>query len=154
MLLTAGPADQDSLVVIQMCYVGPKEKGIEYLQAISSWDGETCLLNEVNEKAFLNQQDSVAQVLRAKGSYRRHRRLPAPILTYRYISPPAGRQWFIRSTLITSLPDEIINQTVIEFADTPIGCSTSFLGGPPYAPVNLLPFSLVVRTRWWGYRGF
>ncbi|KAF9783970.1 hypothetical protein BJ322DRAFT_888554 [Thelephora terrestris] len=103
-LLTAGPAGQDSLVVIQMCYVGPKEKGMEYLQAISSWDGEGCLLNEVNEKAFLNQQDSVAQVLRAK----------------------AGRQWFIRSMLITSLPDDIINKTVLEFADTPIGCTWLF----------------------------
>jgi hypothetical protein len=69
-LLTAGPADQDSLVVIQICYVGPKEKGLEYLQAISNWDGETYLLNEVNEKAFLNQQDSVAQILRAKRLYR------------------------------------------------------------------------------------
>ena len=66
-LLTAGPANEDSLVAIQMCYIGPREKGLEYLQAISSWDGETCLLNEVNEKEFLNQQDSVAQVLRAKG---------------------------------------------------------------------------------------
>ena len=65
-LLTAGPADKDSLVVIQICYVGPKAKGVEYLQAISSWDGERCLLNEVNEKSFLNQQDSVAQVLRGK----------------------------------------------------------------------------------------
>lgn len=68
-ILTAGPANQDSLVVIQICYIGPKEKGLEYLQAISSWDGESCLLNEVNEKAFLNQQDSVAQVLRAKRLY-------------------------------------------------------------------------------------
>ena len=50
-----------------MCYVGPKAKGMEYLQAISSWDGERCLLNEVNEKSFLNQQDSVAQILRGKG---------------------------------------------------------------------------------------
>jgi hypothetical protein len=50
-----------------MCYVGTKEKGLEYLQAISSWDGERCLLNEVNEKSFLNQQDSVAQILRGKG---------------------------------------------------------------------------------------
>ena len=71
-LLTAGPADQDSLIVIQMCYVGPKEKGMEYLQAISSWDGESCLLNEVSEKAFLNQQDSVAQVLRARGLWNHH----------------------------------------------------------------------------------
>ena len=67
-LLTAGPADKDSLVVIQMCYVGPRDRGMEYLQAISSWDGERCLLNEVNEKSFLKQQDSVAQVLRGKGA--------------------------------------------------------------------------------------
>ncbi|KAI0701004.1 hypothetical protein C8T65DRAFT_709583 [Cerioporus squamosus] len=104
LLLTAGPANQDSLIVIQMCYVGPKEKGLEFLQAISSWDGERCLLNEVNEKSFLNQQDSVAQVLRGK----------------------AGRQWFLRSSLITSLPDELITKTVLDFADTPIGCTWIF----------------------------
>ena len=67
LLLTAGPADQDSLIMIQMCYIGPKEKGLEYLQVISSRDAGGCLLNEVNEKAFLNRQDSVAQVLRARG---------------------------------------------------------------------------------------
>lgn len=50
-----------------MCYVGSREKGQEYLSAISSWDGERCLLNEVDEKSFLHQQDSVAQVLRGKG---------------------------------------------------------------------------------------
>ncbi|KAF5366015.1 hypothetical protein D9758_006712 [Tetrapyrgos nigripes] len=103
-LLTAGPEGQDSLIVIQMCYVGPQEKGQEFLAAISSWDGEKCLLNEVSEKSFLHQQDSVAQVLRAK----------------------AGRQWFIRSALITSLPDETINQTVMEFSDTPVGCTWLF----------------------------
>ena len=65
-LLTAGPAGKDSLMVVQMCYVGPREKGQEYLAAISSWDGEKCLLNEVDEKSFLHQQDSVAQVLRGK----------------------------------------------------------------------------------------
>jgi hypothetical protein len=126
-LLTAGPADKDSLVVIQICYVGPKEKGLEYLQAISSWDGESCLLNEVNEKAFLNQQDSVAQVLRAKRLYHLQCCSLTPVLTLHfYFILVAGRQWFIRSTLITSLPDEIINKTVLEFAGTPIGCSTSF----------------------------
>ena len=102
-LLTAGPADKDSLVIIQMCYVGPKEQGYEYLQALSSWTGEKCLLNEVHEKTFLSQQDSVAQVLRGR----------------------RGNQWYIRSALISSLPDEIINKTVIEFADTPVGCSES-----------------------------
>lgn len=66
-LLTAGPVGKDSLVVIQMCYIGPREMGQEYLHALSSWDGERCLLHEVDEKSFLHQQDSVAQVLRAKG---------------------------------------------------------------------------------------
>ncbi|KAF4563042.1 hypothetical protein EYR40_007240 [Pleurotus pulmonarius] len=103
-ILTAGPAGKDSLVVIQMCYVGPKEKGQEYLAAISSWDGERCLLNEVDEKSFLHQQDSVAQVLRGK----------------------AGRQWFIRSSLISSLPDDIVNETVLQFADSPVGCTWLF----------------------------
>ncbi|KAJ3758077.1 hypothetical protein EV360DRAFT_44718 [Lentinula raphanica] len=103
-LLTAGPAGKDSLVVIQMCYVGSREKGQEYLAVLASWDGEKCLLNEVNEKSFLHQQDSVAQILRGK----------------------AGRQWFIRSTLITSLPDDIIAQTVLKFDDTPIGCTWLF----------------------------
>ncbi|KAL0955622.1 hypothetical protein HGRIS_001855 [Hohenbuehelia grisea] len=103
-LLTAGPQGKDSLVVIQMCYVGSKEKGQEYLAAISAWDGERCLLNEVDEKSFLHQQDSVAQVLRGK----------------------AGRQWFIRSALISSLPDDIINQTVLQFSNTPLGCTWLF----------------------------
>jgi hypothetical protein len=115
-LLTAGPADKDSLVVIQMCYVGPKEQGMEYLQALSSWTGERCLLKEVHEKTLLSQQDSVAQVLRGK----------------------RGNQWFIRSALISSLPDEVINETVLEFADTPVGCSES-----PLLP--LLPFRNAMR---------
>ncbi|KAL1741742.1 hypothetical protein HDZ31DRAFT_84630 [Schizophyllum fasciatum] len=104
LLLTAGPADKDSLVVIQLCYLGPRERGQEFMLAISAWDGEKCLLNEVDEKSFLHQQDSVAQVLRAK----------------------AGRQWYIRSTLVTSLPDEVIHHTVLQFADTPVGCTWLF----------------------------
>ncbi|KAG9312333.1 hypothetical protein JVU11DRAFT_7649 [Chiua virens] len=103
-LLTAGPAGQDSLVVIQMCYVGPKIKGQEFLQAISSWDGERCLLNEVDEKSFLHQQDSVAQVLRGN----------------------AGNKWYIRSTLINSLPDDVVNKTVSQFSQTPVGCTWLF----------------------------
>jgi hypothetical protein len=102
LLLTAGPADKDSLVVIQMCFVGPRARGQEFLSAISAWNGEPCLLKDVDEKRFLNQQDSVAQVLRGR----------------------AGNQWFIRSALASSLPDEVVNKTVLEFANTPIGCST------------------------------
>jgi len=30
------PADKDSLIMVQMCYVGPKEQGLEYLQALTS----------------------------------------------------------------------------------------------------------------------
>jgi hypothetical protein len=41
-----------------------------------------------------------------------------------------GRKWFIRSTLITSLPDDIINQTVLKFAETPVGCSASRVPPP------------------------
>jgi hypothetical protein len=100
-----------------MCYIGPKEQGFEYLQALSSWTGERCLLNEVHEKTFLSQQDSVAQVLRGR----------------------RGNQWFIRSALISSLPDEVINKTVIEFADTPVGCSES-----PYFAF-FFPFRTTVR---------
>ncbi|KAG6878287.1 hypothetical protein C0992_008294 [Termitomyces sp. T32_za158] len=109
-LLTAGPAGKDSLVVVQMCYIGAREQGQEYLAAISSWDGERCLLNEVDEKSFLHQQDSVAQVLRGKGS----------------LFAIFKKQWFIRSALITSLPDDLINETVMNFADTPVGCTWLF----------------------------
>lgn len=126
-LLTAGPSDRDSIVVIQMCYLGPKDKGLEFLHAISSWDGERCLLNEVNEKSFLNQQDSVAQVLRGKsGSFVFIPLLPGVIRDVDMCLCAVGRQWFIRSSLIHSLPDEVINKTVLQFANTPIGCSMSF----------------------------
>jgi hypothetical protein len=106
-----------------MCYVGPKEKGQEYLAAISAWDGEQCLLNEVDEKSFLHQQDSVAQVLRAKGAVICSRNSISYLSLTSHV--PAGNQWFIRSTLISSLPDDIVNQTVIQFADAPQGCSES-----------------------------
>jgi len=121
-LLTAGPAGKDSLVVIQMCYLGPREEGQEYLQAISSWDGDRCLLNEVNEKSFLHQQDSVAQVLRGKGKYGKV--VIATVQTNQ--TSVAGRQWFIRSALITFLPDDIIHKTVIQFSTGPVGCSKLF----------------------------
>jgi hypothetical protein len=36
------------------------------LQAITSWDGEQCLLNEVSEKSFMTQQDSLAQCIKGR----------------------------------------------------------------------------------------
>ncbi|CCO37128.1 hypothetical protein BN14_11279 [Rhizoctonia solani AG-1 IB] len=103
-ILTAGPKNQGALVVIQICYAGPRAEGLPFLQAISSWEGEGPLLNEVQEKDFVWQQDSVAKVL--KGG--------------------SGRKWFIRSNLITSLTDEIIYRTVRKFGDTPDGCTWLF----------------------------
>ena len=76
-ILTAGPRKSDStvgdekraLVVIQICWLGPKEGGLPFVSAILSWSGGQCLLNEVNEKTFSNQQDSVAKVLKAAGTF-------------------------------------------------------------------------------------
>ncbi|QRV98380.1 FAD-binding domain protein [Ceratobasidium sp. AG-Ba] len=103
-ILTAGPKNKGALVVIQICYAGSRADGLPFLQAISSWEGEGCLLNEVQEKEFVWQQDSIAKVL--KGG--------------------SGRKWFIRSDLISSLTDEIIHQTVRKFGDTPDGCTWLF----------------------------
>ncbi|KAG8691939.1 hypothetical protein FRC08_010052 [Ceratobasidium sp. 394] len=103
-ILTAGPKNKGALVVIQICYAGSRAEGLPFLQAISSWEGEGCLLNEVHEKEFVWQQDSIAKVL--KGG--------------------SGRKWFIRSDLISSLTDEIIHRTVGKFADTPDGCTWLF----------------------------
>ncbi|KAG5219876.1 FAD-binding PCMH-type domain-containing protein [Salix suchowensis] len=67
-------------------------------------------------ESFLHQQDSVAQVLRGKGTVlTMHTQANFPRI--------AGRQWFIRSSLISSLPDDIVNETVLQFADSPVGCS-------------------------------
>ena len=117
-LLTAGPAGKGSLVVVQLCFVGTQQKGKEIVNAIASWDGEKCRLNEVSEKSFLAQQDSVAQILRGQRTC-----LNQSILIPFFTKKIAGRQWFIRSALITSLPDDIIHKTVNEFANTPVGCS-------------------------------
>ncbi|KAG8862229.1 hypothetical protein FRB96_001808 [Tulasnella sp. 330] len=103
-ILTAGPRNNGALVVIQICWIGTKDGGLPFLQAIMSWSGEQCLLNEVNEKTFAHQQDSVAKVLK----------------------PATGRKWFLRSDVITSLTDEMVHQTVDKFADTPDGCAWLF----------------------------
>ncbi|KDQ20249.1 hypothetical protein BOTBODRAFT_51605 [Botryobasidium botryosum FD-172 SS1] len=122
-ILTAGPRNKGALVVIQMCYAGPREHGAEFLQAISSWDGDRCLLVDVEEKQFLHQQDSVAKVL--KGGL--------------------GRKWFIRSDLITTLTDQMIHDSVMEFGDTPDGCTWLFeLSGGAMGDVedSVLPTAL------------
>lgn len=75
MILTAGPAHLSGVVVIQLCFVGTQESGAEYFQAISSWEEERCLFKDIRERDFLEQQDSVANIL--KGG--------------------AGRKWCVRT---------------------------------------------------------
>jgi len=103
-LLTAGPKPEQAILIVQMCFIGNKVKGTPFLQALLSCDVEKVLLNEVAEKSFLNQQKSVAKVLRGE----------------------AGRQWFIMSDLISSLTDEMINETCIKFQNTPPACTWFF----------------------------
>ncbi|KAG8976621.1 hypothetical protein FRC05_003460 [Tulasnella sp. 425] len=99
LILTAGPPAKGVLVVIQICWLGTKEGGVPIVNAILSWSGGSCLLNEVNEKSFRNQQDSVGKVLKAG----------------------TNRIWFLRGDVVTSLTDELIHQSVDKFADTPYG---------------------------------
>lgn len=120
-ILTAGPRRNGALVVIQICWLGPKEGGIPILNAFLSWTGGQCLLNEVNEKTFANQQDSVAKVLKAAGVY-----LSSNPEDWSLNGCVAGRKWFLRSDVVTSLTDDLIHQTVEKFADTPDGCAWLF----------------------------
>ncbi|KAI3492980.1 hypothetical protein L1887_42355 [Cichorium endivia] len=62
LILTAGPSKTSHVIVIQVCYLGPKSDGEALVQAISSWTGERLLLKDVEERSFLSQQDGVAKV--------------------------------------------------------------------------------------------
>lgn len=63
-ILTAGPIALAGVVIIQMCYVGSQAQGAEYLSAIGSWNEERCLFKDVRERSFIEQQDSIANVLK------------------------------------------------------------------------------------------
>lgn len=68
LILTAGPTPAQHVVVIQLCYVGPRSEGDQFLQNIMSWEGEVCLLKDVETRTFMTQQDSVVQILSAQGT--------------------------------------------------------------------------------------
>lgn len=51
------------VVVIQICYLGARGEGEKFLQTLMSWQGERCLLKDVETRTFMEQQDSVKQVL-------------------------------------------------------------------------------------------
>lgn len=63
-ILTAGPSSLAGVVIIQLCYIGSRNEGAEMLSAIGSWDEERCLFKDVEERSFLEQQDSIANVLK------------------------------------------------------------------------------------------
>ncbi|PWY99940.1 hypothetical protein BCV70DRAFT_175384 [Testicularia cyperi] len=93
LILTAGPSKTSHVIVIQVCFLGPKNEGETLVQAISSWTGERLLLKDVEERSFLAQQDGVAKVL--KGG--------------------VGRRWMVRGDLISTLTDDVIAQSVRKF---------------------------------------
>lgn len=102
-ILTAGPRDLDAIIVIQLCYLGSRVEGDMYVQAIASWDGGRCLFQDFSERSFDRQQDAVKEVL--KGG--------------------EGRKWYIKSDMLNTLNDEVIDETVNRFHTVPDGCSKS-----------------------------
>ncbi|ORY25643.1 hypothetical protein BCR39DRAFT_543520 [Naematelia encephala] len=104
MILTAGPPNAPAIVVIQMCFSGSRSEGEMYVQAISSWDGGRCLFQDFSERTFERQQTAVEEVL--KGGQ--------------------GRKWFIKSDMLLSLTDEIIDETCARFNEVPDGCTWLF----------------------------
>ncbi len=103
MILTAGPNELAGVVIIQICYAGREAEGLPFLQAIASWEGERCLFKDVVERSYLEQEESIANVL--KGG--------------------AGRKWYIKSDLMTVMTDESIHKTCQHFKGVPDGCSES-----------------------------
>lgn len=104
MILTAGPSSVSGVVIIEVCFTGVRAKGAELMEAISSWPGEKSLFKDIEERSFLEQQDSIANVL--KGG--------------------AGRKWFIKSDLLVSLTDEVVWKTCQQFGAAPDGCTWLF----------------------------
>lgn len=74
--MTAGPPGAPAIVVIQLCFSGPRSEGEMYVQAISSWDGGRCLFQDFSERSFERQQVAVEDVL--KGGFGKKWSVPAP----------------------------------------------------------------------------
>jgi len=62
--MTAGPSGASAIVVIQICFSGSRSEGDVYLQAINSWEGGRCMLQEFSERTFERQLTAVEEVLR------------------------------------------------------------------------------------------
>ncbi|EIW73493.1 hypothetical protein TREMEDRAFT_73082 [Tremella mesenterica DSM 1558] len=103
-IITAGPTDNSSIVAIQLCFSGSRSEGEVFVQAISSWDGGQSIFRDFSERTFERQQVAVEEIL--KGG--------------------AGRKWYIKSGMLNSLSDEVIEETCQRFAAVPDGCTWLF----------------------------
>jgi len=63
-IMTAGPPGSPAIVVIQLCFSGPRSEGDIYIQAISSWDKGRCLFQDFSERTFERQQVAIEEVLK------------------------------------------------------------------------------------------
>ncbi|KAK8858637.1 hypothetical protein IAR55_002866 [Kwoniella newhampshirensis] len=103
-IMTAGPPGAPAIVVFQLCFSGSRAEGDNHIQAISSWEGGRSLFQDFSERKFERQQLAVEEVL--KGGY--------------------GRKWFIKSNMLKSLSDEVIDETCRRFDSVPDGCTWLF----------------------------
>jgi len=116
--MTAGPPGTPAIVAIQLCFSGSRSEGEQYVQNIGSWSEDRCLFQDFSERSFSRQQLAVEEVLR-DGS---------------------GRKWYIKSDMLSSLDDDIIEQTCDRFPGVPDGCSKSSI----ITSRVMLTYSLVV----------
>ena len=96
-----GGSGGGSVVVIQVCWNGLREEGDEWVRALGAWRGETLLFKDVEERSFMQQQDSIANVLRGG----------------------AGRKWFIKSDVRISVSSVFVLRHAIAGADRISCCS-------------------------------
>ncbi|WWC70851.1 uncharacterized protein I206_104803 [Kwoniella pini CBS 10737] len=115
-IMTAGPPGAPAIVVFQLCFSGARAEGEMYVQAISAWEGGRSLFQDFSERKFERQQLAVEEIL--KGGQ--------------------GRKWFIKSDMLKSLSDEVIDETCSRFHSVPDGCTWLFeyTGGGAIADVK------------------
>ncbi|WVW84786.1 hypothetical protein I302_106821 [Kwoniella bestiolae CBS 10118] len=115
-IMTAGPPGAPAIVIFQLCFSGARAEGEMYVQAISAWEGGRSLFQDFSERKFERQQLAVEEIL--KGG--------------------AGRKWFIKSDMLLSLSDEVIDETCSRFHSVPDGCTWLFeyTGGGAIADVK------------------
>lgn len=127
--LTAGPSERGHVVVIQFSWCGRKvQEGEAILQTMLSWDGERCLLKDVEVRPYKHQQENVTQILSSKGESQIAVLILRPMLTSRRLLFSENTRWLVRSTLLKSLSDKSIHKTIDVFRKCQPGASWLFGG--------------------------